>query len=314
MSTAPRVWLPYPAEEIGGLPDGPHYQTVADIEVTDGASVLPDDPTGVEFFALPYLREHSAARLLSRMPDLRVAQTLTAGVDAVSRHVPDTVTLCNARGVHDASTAELACTLTLASLRGVPRFVRDQDAGLWNRAFYPALADRRVLLVGYGAVGEAIEARLRPFEVDVDRVARTARETASGPVHAFTDLPRLLPEADVVILAVPLTEDTRQLVDATFLSRMRDGALLVNVARGPVVDTEALVAELETSRLHAACDVTDPEPLPTDHPLWYAPNTLISPHVGGASSAFEPRAQRLIRSQLHQWVAGDPLDNVMRSA
>ncbi|KOG90985.1 dihydrofolate reductase, partial [Streptomyces varsoviensis] len=152
--------------------------------------------------------------------------------------------LCNARGLHDTSTAELALTLILASLRGVPDFVRAQDAGEWRQGFRPALADKRVLIVGYGAIGAAIEDRLAPFECErVTRVARSARTTARGPVHAFTDLPELLPDADVVILATPLTDETRHLAGAAFLARMKDGALLVNIARGRIVDTEALLAE-----------------------------------------------------------------------
>jgi phosphoglycerate dehydrogenase-like enzyme len=164
-----------------------------------------------------------------------------------------------------------------------------------------------VLLVGYGAIGEAIEARLRPFEVEVVRVARRGRDG----VHPIAELPRLLPDADVVILIVPLTAETRGLVDADFLARMKDGALLVNVARGPVVDTDALLAALTSGRLSAAVDVTDPEPLPADHPLWDAPNLLVSPHVGGASSAMWPRAHRLVRDQLHRFADGEPLANVM---
>ncbi|MCZ9343056.1 dihydrofolate reductase, partial [Streptomyces sp. TRM76130] len=159
--------------------------------------------------------------------------------------------------------------------RGVPDFVRAQDRGEWRGGFRPALADKNVLVVGYGAIGAAIEDRLVPFEVErVMRVARSARTTARGPVHPLAELPDLLPRADVVILSTPLTEDTRHLVDSGFLARMKDGALLVNVARGPVVDTGALLAELETGRLTAALDVTDPEPLPPGHPLWQAPGVL----------------------------------------
>ncbi len=180
--------------------------------------------------------------------------------------------LCNARGVHEASTAELALALTLASLRGIPGFVRAQQQERWQGDFHPALADRSVLIVGYGAIGSAIEDRLTPFELTrVARVARSARTTARGPVHQLAELPALLPEADVVILSTPLNETTRHLVDAEFLARMKDGALLVNVARGPVVDTKALLAELESGRITAALDVTDPEPLPQGHPLWHAP-------------------------------------------
>lgn len=214
--------------------------------------------------------------------------------------------------MHEASTAELALALILASLRGIPDFVRGQQQEEWRSGFRPALADKSVLIVGYGSIGAAIEDRLVPFEcARVARVARSSRTTERGQVHAFTDLSGLLPDADVVVLSTPLTEDTRGMVDADFLAAMKDGALLVNVARGGVVDTKALLAELESGRLHAALDVTDPEPLPAGHPLWHAPGCLISPHAGGPTSAFMPRAKRLLASQLTRFVAGEQLDNVV---
>jgi len=234
-------------------------------------------------------------------------QTLTAGVDHIRGEVPEGVLLCNGRGIHNASTAELALTLTLASLRGIPGFVRDQDAELWQQGWRASLADKTVLVVGYGDIGRDIEARLLPFEVDVLRVARTARDG----VHAMADLPDLLPRADVVVLIVPGTTETRGLVDAAFLSRMRKGALLVNVARGPVVVTDDLVDALRSGHVRAALDVTDPEPLPEGHPLWSAPNVLITPHVGGATPAMWPRAYRLVRRQLERFAAGEPVENVM---
>jgi phosphoglycerate dehydrogenase-like enzyme len=199
-------------------------------------------------------------------------------------------------------------TLILSSLRGIPEAVRAQDAGTWAGERRTSLADRRVLIVGYGSVGEALEQRLAGFEVaQVVRVARSAR----AGVHAMADLPSLLPDADVVVLIVPMTPDTSGLVDAGFLARMRDGALLVNVARGPVVRTDALLAELTSGRLRAALDVTDPEPLPADHPLWHAPGVLITPHLGGNSTAFLPRAYRLVTEQVRRYVAGEPLLHVV---
>jgi len=246
------------------------------------------------------------------MPSLKVAQTLTAGVDDVRPLVPAGVTLCNARGVHDASTAELAVALVLASLRGIPDFVR--DAGGWDGRRRDALADRTVLIVGYGSVGAAVERRLAGFECEVLRVARTAREGSDDvdAVHGMDELDDLLTAADVVILTVPMTEETRGLVDAAFLSRMPDGAVLVNVSRGPVVRTDALLAEVASGRLRAALDVTDPEPLPPEHPLWSCPNVLISPHVGGNTTAFLPRAMRLVAEQVRRHVEGRPLLNVIR--
>ncbi|MFE9664399.1 NAD(P)-dependent oxidoreductase [Streptomyces sp. NPDC005955] len=306
------VWLPVPPDEIEGLPDALSYYFYDGGE--DGGQAYPADPADCAFFTVPYLKQPSVkVGALPLMHRLEVIQTLTAGVDDVLPALPSVrsgVHLCNARGVHDASTAELTLALILASLRGVPDFVRDQDRGRWRSGFRPALADRSVLIVGYGSIGAAIEERLLPFEVAaVTRVARSARIAARGPVHALDATPALLPHADVVVLATPLTDETRHLADAAFLARMKDGALLVNVARGAVVDTGALLAELTRGRLTAALDVTDPEPLPEDHPLWHAPGVLISPHVGGPSSAYLPRARRLLVAQLTRYAAGEPLLN-----
>lgn len=299
--TEPLVWLPFDPAELGEPPADLRY------EIVDPTEHVPDSVADVAFYVTPYQLSGRVADVLPRMTSLQVVQTLTAGVDNVRGHVPAGVTLCNGRGIHDTSTAELAVTLVLSALRGVPGFVRAQDRHEWRQGWHPALADKRVLLVGYGAIGAAVEARLAPFEVDVVRVARSDREG----VHSVEDLPSLLPGADVVILLVPLTDATRGLVDAGFLARMKDGALLVNVARGPVVDTDALVEALGSGRIHAALDVTDPEPLPPGHPLWDAPHLLVSPHVGGPSSAMWPRAHRLVRDQLARFAAGEPLANVM---
>ncbi|WP_328952965.1 2-hydroxyacid dehydrogenase [Kitasatospora purpeofusca] len=302
---SPTVLLPYPPEQV----------TVAGLAaaVWDGLGAAPPEPVlrAVEFFVVPYTRTTAALPLLERMPRLRAVQSLSAGVDDLLPFIPPGVTLCNARGVHDASTAELAVTLLLAALRGVPGFVRAQDREVWQGGFATALADRTVLLVGHGSIGAAVEERLVPFECEILRVARSGRDAARGPVRPLGELMDLVPRADVVVLTLPLTAQTRGLVDARFLAAMKDDALLVNVARGPVVDTAALLTELERGRLAAALDVTDPEPLPAGHPLWRAPRTLISPHVGGNSSAFLPRALRLIRGQLERFLAGEPLDNVV---
>ncbi|MFC9925236.1 2-hydroxyacid dehydrogenase [Streptomyces sp. NPDC127190] len=308
------VWLPIPPQEIDGLPAGPRYLFWDG--GADGEQEFPGDPADCAVYVVPYMKPLPVrVRPLKALTGVRVVQTLTAGVDDITGRLADLVPgvqLCNARGVHETSTAELALTLTLASLRGIPGFVRAQQEERWTGGFQPSLADRTVLIVGYGAIGEAIEDRLTPFEVArVVRVARSARTTARGAVHPIADVLSLLPCADVVILATPLTADTRGLVNAGFLARMKEGSLLVNVARGPVVDTEALVAELETGRITAALDVTDPEPLPPGHPLWHAPGVLISPHVGGPSSAFRPRAERLLVDQLTRFVNHEPLRNVI---
>lgn len=296
------VWLPYDPAELGELPEGLRYE-----QVDPDADEVPDSLDEVAFVVMHYRFSDRDGELLARMPGLEVLQTQTAGVEHVRPYLPEGVTLCNGRGIHDTSTAELALTLTLASLRGVPEFVRAQDRGRWEPERRESLADKTVLILGYGQIGAAIEERVRAFEAEVVRVARSARDG----VHPISDLPSLLPDADVVIVVVPGTSETVGLLDADMLATMRDGALLVNVARGPVVDTDALLAELTSGRLRAALDVTEPEPLPEGHPLWDAPGLLLTPHVGGASSAMHPRARRLVREQLERYAAGEDLANVV---
>jgi phosphoglycerate dehydrogenase-like enzyme len=227
-------------------------------------------------------------------------------------HVPEGVVLCNAAGVHDTSTAELAVALALASGRHLDRYARNQPSGIWESLRLGiSLADQRVLIIGYGHIGAAIERRLSGFEVaSVTRVARRPR-TEPVPVHAIDDLPELLPDADVAFLVAPHTPQTEGMIGGRELASLPDGAVLVNVARGKLVDTEALLAETSTGRIRAALDVTDPEPLPPEHPLWRTPGVLISPHVGGPSSAFFPRADRLIAAQLGRFAAGKKLENII---
>lgn len=277
-----------------------------------------DGPPPVNHFDIvvpPYL-EH--ARVLERLNGVsaRLVQSQSIGYEGITKYLPPGLPFANATTVHETSTAELALALTLAMQRGLTEFVLASERHEWQLRWFPSLADRRVLIVGFGAVGQAIEERLIPFEAEVTRVASTARvqEGSAGrpvQVHGFADLHALVPHAEIIILAVPLTEQTHHLVDAAFLSAMADNALLVNVARGRVVDTAALVAEVTSGRIRAAVDVTDPEPLPADHPLWNLPNVLISPHVGGASSAMLPRMTRLIRRQIERMLAGEPPENLV---
>jgi phosphoglycerate dehydrogenase-like enzyme len=308
----PLAWVPYAdraeaERRLGGIPGGLEL----DFYRADGED-LPATIDEVAFYVLPYMKGTSVLDKVADMPSLRVVQTLTAGYEDYLPLLPATVTLCNAAGLHDASTAELAVALALASGRHLDDFARNQPTGTWDRRPGRSLADQRVLIVGYGHIGAAIEARLQGFEVaSVTRVARRGR-TGPPPVHRIADLPALLPEADVVFVAVPLTPATEGLIGARELSLLPDGALLVNVARGKLVDTGALLAGLSAGRFTAGLDVTDPEPLPADHPLWRAPGALISPHIGGLSTAFAPRADRLLAAQLARFAAGQPLANVVR--
>jgi phosphoglycerate dehydrogenase-like enzyme len=266
------------------------------------------DLSNVGFYVPPYLGPPSTLELIKEMPNLEAVQLLTVGFDAALEHVPEHVTLCNAVGVHESATAELAVALVLASLRGIDDYARAMPQGAWIHDRRSSLVDRTVIIIGAGGVGKAIADRLIPFEVDITVVARSQRPG----VVSISELPHLLPDADIVILAVPLDAQTRKLVDDAFLTRMREGALLVNVARGGVVDTEALIRHVKQGRIRAALDVTDPEPLPSHHELWRTPGVLISPHVGGDTSAFVPRAKRLVDSQISSWSRGDPLAHIVR--
>lgn len=254
------------------------------------------------FFVPHYMGPQPNAHLMQHMPRLQACQLLTAGFDYAVQFLPEGVTLCNAQGVHDASTSELAVGLILASLRGIDDAARAMTTGTWDHRRHVSLADRRVLVIGTGGVGRAIHDRLLPFEVSIRMMARTSRDGIAAP----DQLPALLPQCDIVVIAVPLDDSTRGMVDAQFLSQMRDGALLVNVSRGGVADTEAMLHE--AGRLHFALDVTDPEPLPAEHPLWAAPDVLITPHLGGNTSAFVPRATRLVAEQIERWQSGAPLE------
>ena len=279
-----------------------------DVALYDGTQPLPADLDEVEFYAVPYgIIDPRLCEPIARMPRLTVVQTVTAGYDHVLPYLRPGLILANGRGVHDAATAELAVALTLAARRRLPDFVRAGAEGRWSSGWSAGLADARVLIVGYGSIGAAIERRLAGFEVEISRVARGAR---SG-VRPISEISEVLPHADVVILATALTPETEGLAGKDFLAGMADGALLVNVSRGRVVDTEALLAELNAGRLHAALDVTEPEPLPAGHPLWSAPNVLISPHAGGLTAALAPRARRLLVDQVRRYAAGEPLANVV---
>ena len=277
-------------------------------ELQLGYSDLSANLSKVGFYVPVYMGPRDSLELIAQMPNLEVVQLLTVGVDAALEYVPEHVSLCNAVGVHDASTAELAIALVLASLRGIDDFARAMPHGEWIHDRRSSLVDRNVLIIGAGGVGQAIAHRLIPFGTEVTLVARSQR---TGVV-ASSELPSLLPEADIVVLAVPLNMHTSGLVDDSFLSRMREGSLLVNVARGGVVDTQALVRHAQQGRIRAALDVTDPEPLPPEHPLWRIPGVLISPHVGGDTSAFLPRARALVEQQISRWRSKDPLMHVVQ--
>jgi phosphoglycerate dehydrogenase-like enzyme len=279
------------------------------VAVPDGGP-LPAGADHAEFYVPAFFPRAPALDVIAKMPSLTVVQTLTAGVERVLPYLPPGVTLCNARGVHDASTAEWVIAVILASVRELPYFTTEQTAGRWSYKFTGTLAGKRVLIVGYGSIGQAVERRLAGFEVEIHKVAKGARPG----VAPASDLPGLLPRADIVVLLAPGTPETAGMVDKEFLAAMKDGALLVNAARGPLVVTEALTDELRRGRLAAALDVTDPEPLPAGHPLWEFPNVLITPHVAASTPVSADRALAFVRAQAQRFLNGEQLLNVVTGA
>lgn len=247
--------------------------------------------------------------VLDRVKGVSVVQLLSAGVEHWLGELPEGVDLVNARGAHGGSTAEWAVTALLALRREIPLFVEQQRTRTWRTRTSPGLQGAHVVVLGAGDLGEQTRRRIDGFDARVTLVGRTARDG----VRAMSELPELLPTADAVVVVVPLTDETRGMVDAGFLASMPDGAALVNAARGQVVDTQALLAELTSSRLRAALDVTDPEPLPADHPLWNAPGLLITPHVGGDTEGSDDRAWAVARDQLLQLAAGRRPSNTVGS-
>lgn len=276
---------------------------------------LVNEPQGnideIEIAVMPYMANPATLESVRSAPNVRIVQTQTTGFDGMVDLIGDRADINTAAGVHAASTAEMAIGLAIASLRGFPQAVRDQQEGRWNPMQWPGLADRTVGLVGVGGIGEEIRKRLEPFEVNLLRFGSTARTDEHGDVLSICELPVRAKEIEVLILIVPLTDSTHHLVDAALLAQLPDGATVVNVARGPVVDTDALVAEVSSGRLNVASDVFDPEPLPTNHPLWQHPNALIIPHNGGNTAAFFPRMVKLLKRQIELWSAGEDGQNLV---
>ncbi|MBD8868275.1 2-hydroxyacid dehydrogenase [Nocardioides sp. MJB4] len=263
----------------------------------------------VEVWVAPYVTGTAALDGIDTLPALRLVQVQTAGYDGMPALLPEGVTLANARGVHDDATAELAVGLVLAGLRGIDQAVRQH--GTWRpMPGRRSLADSRVLVLGYGSIGRSLAERLLAMRARVVAVASRPRgDDLVGTVHGIDELPALLPEVDVVVVLLPHGDATHHLVDDGLLARLPDGCLVVNVGRGPVVDTAAVLAH--AGRLRFALDVTDPEPLPDRHPLWTAPDVLITPHIAGGTTAMLPRMAALARAQLTAYAAGEPPGNVV---
>ncbi|MEU7818163.1 2-hydroxyacid dehydrogenase [Pseudonocardia sp. NPDC049154] len=298
------VLVPHP-RGADALTDLPNLRPL----VYDPAKPLPAGAEEAEVLVPPFLATGTVVELAEQLPNLKLVQLLTAGAEAWIGKLRDGVLLSDGKGAHGGATAEWVVAVLLAVYRELPGFVRAQERGEWTQHITDELSGKRVLIVGAGDVAENLVRRLEPFEVTITLVGRRRREG----VHGIDEVHDLLPQHDVCVVIVPLTDETRGLVDKDFLAAMPDGAVLVNGARGPVADTDALLAELRSGRLRAALDVTDPEPLPAGHPLWEAPGLLLTPHVGGSVPAAMSRAFRVMREQLGYFARGEEPPNVVRN-
>ncbi|WP_324645076.1 2-hydroxyacid dehydrogenase [Pseudarthrobacter sp. LT1] len=275
------------------------------------------DETGEELgdidgVILPYIDAGAVMGSLAKVPNLKFVQTQSTGYDGVREAAGPGAAVANASGVHAAATAELAVGLILAKLRGIDQAVKDQQIESWKPQRRQSLADRKVLLLGIGGIGKELARRLEPFEVTVTRVGSSARTDADGQVHGPDELVELAAGHDILVSVLPLNDKTHHLVGRDVLAALPNGALVVNVGRGAVVDTDALTREVASGRLQCAIDVVDPEPLPAGHPLWSAENALITPHIGGNASAFEPRILKLLKRQLEALAAGETPANLVQ--
>lgn len=297
-------------DELGAMPDGFELRTL-----DEGAEPSADD-LAAEFLVLGAEFRHLVPRL-GEFTQLQMIQTLNAGVEMMLPHVPEGVTFCNASGVHDIPVAEWVVGMLIAMRRGFPQFFAASREGRWDtdgnalttppdQIPFDDLEGARVLIVGYGSIGRRIEDLLVPFDVAFTRVAFNARPGVYTPDQLDT----LLPDADVMILMAPLTDATRGLIDARRLALLPDGAIVINGARGAMLDQTALEVELRAGRLRAALDVTDPEPLPEGHSLWRAPGLVITPHTAGSSKKWMRRAYRFAGVQLHRYAAGASVENI----
>ena len=264
----------------------------------------------IDAVILPYVDAAEVLDALEQVPNLQLVQTQTTGYDGVIA-ASGSAAVANASGVHAAATAELAVGLILAKLRGIDSAVRDQASAAWNPRRGTSLCDRSVLLVGTGGIGEEIARRLLPFDVELTRVARSPRTDALGTVHGTDELARLATTHDVLVMVTPLNDETFHLINEQVLAALPDGALVVNVGRGATIDSDALTREVLSGRLQCALDVFDPEPIPADHPLWASPNALITPHLGGNTTAFDSRIRALLRRQLEALAAGHEPQNLV---
>ena len=277
---------------------------------TDGFVPAASQFDEIEFYVPSYMGGLKTIEIIPKMKNLKVVHYNQAGYEDILPHIPQGVSLSNGTGIHDVSTSELAVGLTIASRRGFAEFMDNQKQGIWKRTTKPALADSHVGIIGYGHIGKRIASLLEMFETKVTAFTRSGSD---GSIK-IAEFDAYLPKLDVIILILPLTAESKNFMNAERIKKMKDGATLVNVARGAIVDTDALVAELHTGRITAGLDVTDPEPLPEGHPLWSAPNVIISPHVGGDSGAFQPRARTMVSQQLQLLSENKPLLNQIIAA
>ncbi|WP_233441198.1 2-hydroxyacid dehydrogenase [Microbacterium paludicola] len=303
------VPTPQLAEDVRALLD-----PALPIEVIEwGGGVDPAPRERIDIVVPPYMKQGKALKALKQV-EHRLVQGQSIGYDGVQDRLPAGTVYANAASVHETATAELTLALMLAAQRELPRMVRNQDQANWESFEATGLADTRVVMLGFGGVAKAIADRMLPFEVELIPVASRARKEDGIEVRGIDELPELLPTADILVIVLPGGPETQHLIDDAALSALPDGALVVNVGRGTIVDTDALVDHVSRGRLRVASDVFDPEPLPADHPLWSLPGVIIAPHVGGRSAAMRPRVAKLLAGQAERMARGEePINVVIRT-
>jgi phosphoglycerate dehydrogenase-like enzyme len=285
---------------VEALSDIPGVKVV----MAEAGKPIPSDANDAEILVVGPAEQQSevddALIQISQLPSLKLLQTLGQGTEQWDGLLPSELRLSTARGAHGGSTAEWALMALLALLRGLPSYIQNQKNHLWKGQRAQTLLGANVIVYGASDLGNNVRDRLLPFGAKVTMVGTHAREGVVDDATART----FLGEVDAVIVALPLTPDTKHIVDAKFLASLSKGTIVINAGRGGLIDQNALMKELQAGRLLAALDVMTPEPLPSDSPLWDAPGLLITPHVGGNTIGADDRAWHVASERIRDYVEG----------
>jgi phosphoglycerate dehydrogenase-like enzyme len=291
----------------------------AEVRHADGVESLREHLPESDVLLVTDFRTDALRRAWSAAERLRWIHAASAGVDAVlfDGVVDSEVTVTNARGIFDAAIAEYVLGAILMFAKDSRTNIELRRRHEWRHRDTERIAGKQVLVVGAGSIGRAIARLCRAAGMRTQGVARRARgeDADFETIYAIDTLGAQLPQADYVVLAAPLTPETRHLFDDARFAAMHPSARFINIARGPLVDTEALVRALRERRIAgAALDVFEDEPLPPEHPLWDLDNVLISAHMAGDFIGWREALSQQFLDNLARWRAGEPLHNVVDKA